>query len=103
MIENFYNPLLADNVTGEMIYQCTRSKVLASLFRRLGANTAGEGVRFRSCKSWMEMFDDNLLEVADYVLGEEWNEPLPRWQKLSFLCKEKYQALVELRKSQLIN
>ncbi|GEM_PF-1947676 len=98
VIENIYNPLVSDDVTGEMIYQCTRSKALASVFRRFGANTAGEGVRFRSCKAWMKMFDDNLFEIIDHVVVEEWNEQLPLWQKVSFLCKEKYQALIELRK-----
>ncbi len=98
VVENFYNPLVSSDLTGEMIYQCTRLKALAPVFRRLGANTAGEGVRFRSYKSWMEMFDDNLFETADHVLGEAWNEPLPLWQRMSFLCKEKYQAIIELRK-----
>ena len=98
VVENFYNPLISNDVTGEMIYHCTRSKTLAPVFRRFGANTAGEGVRFRSYKSWMEMFDDNLFEMTGHVLGEGWNEPLPLWQRMSFLCKEKYQAIIELRK-----
>ena len=98
VIENFYNPFIFNDVTGEMIYQCTRLNALASIFRRFGANTAGVGVRFRSNKSWIEMFDDNHFEMADHVLGEAWNVPLPLWQRMAFLCKEKYQALIELKK-----
>jgi SAM-dependent methyltransferase len=98
IIENFYDPVVSDDISGEIIFQCTRLKTFAPIFRRLGANTAGEGVRFRSLKSWLAMFKAHRLEVAGDIVMEKWNSPLPAWQRLPLLLRKKYQALIELRK-----
>lgn len=98
VIENFYEPFVTRDITGEIIFQCTKQKMLAPLFRSLGANTAGEGVRFRSYQRWMEIFNDNNFEISGDKLMEQWNVPLPLWQRMPVLCKQKYQALVELKK-----
>jgi len=50
---------------GDLIYALTRTRVppLTAIFRRLGANTAGVGVAFRSRSGWRKVFDDAGLEV----------------------------------------
>lgn len=99
IIENFYDPVVSKDISGEIIFQCTKLKTFAPIFRRLGANTAGEGVRFRSLKSWLEMFRSHQLEVDGDIVMEKWNVPLPLWQRLPLLCHRKYQALLELKKA----
>ena len=94
--ENFYEPFFFDDISGEIIFQLTKSKTFAPLFRRLGANTAGEGVRFRSYKSWITLFKDNAFEVTGEAVKEQ--RQMPTWQKWPFLCKDTYQALLEFRK-----
>jgi SAM-dependent methyltransferase len=99
IIENFYDPVVSDDISGEIIFQCTKLKTFAPIFRRLGANTAGEGVRFRSLKSWLEMFRTHHLEPSGEIVMEKWNSPLPAWQRVPLLLRKKYQALIELRKT----
>ncbi len=99
IIENFYDPVISKDISGELIFQCTKLKSLAPLFRRLGANTAGEGVRFRSLKSWLDMFRMHRLELTGDIVMEKWNSPLPIWQRLPLLLGKKYQALIEFRKA----
>jgi SAM-dependent methyltransferase len=98
IIENFYDPVITEDLSGEIIFQCTKLKTFAPIFRRLGANTAGEGVRFRSLKSWLEMFRAHQLVMSGNIVMEKWNSPLPAWQRLPLLLRRKYQALIELRK-----
>jgi tRNA1(Val) A37 N6-methylase TrmN6 len=98
IIENFYDPVVSKDLSGEIIFQCTKLKAFAPIFRRLGANTAGEGVRFRSLDSWLEMFHSHQLEMFGDIVMERWNVPLPLWQRVPLLCRQKYQALIELRK-----
>jgi SAM-dependent methyltransferase len=99
IIENFYDPVVSEDISGEIIFQCTKLKAFAPIFRRLGANTAGEGVRFRSLKTWLDMFKTHQLEMSGGVVMEKWNSPLPLWQSLPLLLRKKYQALIELRKT----
>jgi SAM-dependent methyltransferase len=99
IIENFYDPVVSKDISGEIIFQCTKLKTFAPIFRRLGANTAGEGVRFRSLKSWLEMFRTHHLEVSGDLVMERWASPLPLWQRFPLLLGKKYQALIELRKA----
>ncbi len=99
IIENFYEPVVSKDISGEIVFQCTKLKTFAPIFRRLGANTAGEGVRFRSLKSWMEMFKSHQLEMQGDVVVEKWWTNLPLWQRVPLLCRKKYQALIELRKT----
>jgi SAM-dependent methyltransferase len=98
IIENFYDPVISEDISGEIIFQCTKLKTFAPIVRRLGANTAGEGVRFRSLKSWLEMFRAHQLVMSGNIVMEKWNSPLPAWQRLPLLLRNKYQALIELRK-----
>lgn len=93
--ENFYEPLLGIDLTGRLIFELTVMKAFASLFRRLGANTAGEGVRFRSLAGWKILFEENELETQADILKQQWGMPI--WQRVPFLCIDRYQALAMLR------
>lgn len=61
VFENFYNGALIDWLPGRLIFEATASRALSPLTRRLGANTAGVGVCFRSRREWVE-----ALEAAGY-------------------------------------
>jgi SAM-dependent methyltransferase len=57
VFEDFYNGLIFDNLPSHLIYILTSSKMLAGWTRRLGANTGGIGVCFRSKKQWKKIID----------------------------------------------
>jgi len=95
--ENFYEPILGTDLSGELIYQLTKLKSPARLFRSMGANTAGEGgVRFRSYAAWKELFSLSGFDIVS-VLRLRWHMPL--WQRIPLLCLYRFQALVVLKKS----
>lgn len=56
--EQVYEGWLRQPSPGEIIYRITKIKsaTFASLMKRLGANTAGVGVRFRSIRGWEGIF-----------------------------------------------
>jgi SAM-dependent methyltransferase len=95
--ENFYEPFIFSDITGEIIYQLTILKGLAPIFRRLGANTAGEGVRFRSFRGWMDLFATRKFKVTGEVKKQQWKMPI--WQRVPFFCSHVYQGFVELEKA----
>jgi|HubBroStandDraft_1064217.scaffolds.fasta_scaffold00021_87 ubiquinone/menaquinone biosynthesis C-methylase UbiE len=97
VVENFYESFFSDDVTGELIFQLTRLKLFSNIFRRLGANTAGEGVRFRSFNSWSELFSRNALTASGKMSRQQ--RTMPLWQSIPFVCKDRYQAVVEFQQS----
>jgi ubiquinone/menaquinone biosynthesis C-methylase UbiE len=54
VLENLYEGSVVDGVPSRLIFELTSSKLLKPLIRRLGANTAGCGVCFRSRRAWRE-------------------------------------------------
>jgi len=52
VFEDFYNGRIFDGLTSYLIFSLTSSKTIAGLTRKLGANTGGVGVCFRSRKQW---------------------------------------------------
>lgn len=99
VIENFYEPFATEDLTGRLIYALTRSKAIAHVTRLLGANTAGEGVRFRSLQSWTRLFEANAYSVQEVVRAPVSAWYIPKWQRLPLFCADCYQALVELERS----
>jgi SAM-dependent methyltransferase len=93
--ENFYEPMFGEDLTGKIIFQMTKIKTFASLFRKMGANTAGIGVRFRCFKSWSHLFSIHSYAIVDVRKDVGWTMPL--WQRMPFLCAGRYQALLELK------
>jgi Methyltransferase domain len=97
VMENFYEGIPLHDFTGRMIFELTVMKATANLFRNLGANTAGEGVRFRSYDGWNKLFAKAKLYPQNNMSREEWS--MPMWQRLPFMCKERYRGLVTLGKA----
>lgn len=74
--ENMYYGLVLDNLPGHLIYHLTSSRFLRPLTRRLGANTAGVGVCFRSRKAWSNLIRRAGMEVVEYTEWGPWTIPL---------------------------
>ena len=96
VVENFYEPFLKQDLTGQLIYAVTSLRHLEALTRRLGANTAGEGVRFRSLASWRELFSQQALQIEKLWRDPDWGERMPWWQKLPLVCDQRYQGTLIL-------
>ncbi|MEM6661487.1 MAG: class I SAM-dependent methyltransferase [Pseudomonadota bacterium] len=95
--ENFYQPMVMEDATGRIIFEVTNLKSVAGLVYKLGANTAGEGVRFRSWEAWQKMFGARGLSVVDQLKSETWGKNMPVWQRVPLLCKERFQSVVMLQ------
>lgn len=84
VFENNYQGLLLDALPGWLIYEATSMRSLAALTRRLGANTAGVGVCFRSEQQWRAMIAATGYKIVDYDEPDQWIWPL-RWYWRVFL------------------
>lgn len=94
--ENFYESAVGTDVCGRIIFEITKLKGISPITKRLGANTAGEGVRFRSYHAWLD-----LLTKAGFTLQDELDRPyygvdVRWWQKIPLLCKTRYQKVLKL-------
>jgi len=63
VFEDFYNGLIFDGLASYLIFTLTSSKMLAGLTRKLGANTGGTGVCFRSRKQWGKIIKESGYEI----------------------------------------
>lgn len=99
VLENYYEPIVGTDTAGRLIFEATRSKAIASVTRRLGANTAGEGVRFRSQKAWTSISDEAGLSLLERVQSPVWGKASPLWQNLPLLVRERHQAVTILESS----
>lgn len=80
VLENMYQGRVAPSFAPWLIYQLTRSRALAAVTRRGGANTAGVGVAFRDRASWLRTFAQAGFSVAASAAFEDW--PLSKAQRL---------------------
>ncbi|HWE22900.1 MAG TPA: class I SAM-dependent methyltransferase [Myxococcales bacterium] len=67
VLENLYEGNVVDAVPSRLIFELTSSKLLKPLVRRLGANTAGTGVCFRSRTAWEKDATWAGLRVAKFI------------------------------------
>ncbi len=95
IIENFYEPFIGRDLTGRIIFELTKLKGPSGVFRRLGANTAGEGVRFRSFGAWKEIFEKCGFSDIEEIIRKNWGMPV--WQRVPFFCRKRFQALLVIR------
>jgi len=72
VFENIYDGYIFDNLPSHLIYWLTSSKVLAVPVKKLGANTAGVGVCFRSKKNWENLIESSDLAILKYSDDAEW-------------------------------
>lgn len=75
IFENMYNGLVFDNLPGHIIYHLTSFKKLSKIIKRLGANTGGVGVCFRSKKAWTNLFENAGMIVIQYSHSDKWRVP----------------------------
>jgi SAM-dependent methyltransferase len=75
VLENLYEGTVVDGVPSRLIFELTKSTLLKPLTSRLGANTAGCGVCFRSRKSWLGDVEraglrvDKFMELSPKPMG----------------------------------
>ena len=93
VVENLYEPMLGTDTTGRLIFRITANRLVAVPARLLGANTAGEGVRFRSRASWLEMYRQAGLELVEETVRPRWGANMPAWQRWPLLCRSRRQVL----------
>jgi len=67
VLENLYDGSVVDGAPSRLIFELTSSKTLKPLVRRLGANTAGCGVCFRSRKAWRKDAARSGLAVKEFI------------------------------------
>jgi glycosyltransferase involved in cell wall biosynthesis/SAM-dependent methyltransferase len=70
VLENAYDGIGGNDLPGRIVHAMTSSPALAGVTRRLGANTAGVGVRFRSTRRWTQIFDAAGYDVIDDRTGD---------------------------------
>ena len=90
IVENFYDGLFGSDLPGRIIFYITRLRFVASLVRAFGANTAGEGVRFRSLESWKRLLSEEGFRIVSLQRGPGFK--MRFLQKMLFLCRDRYQA-----------
>jgi ubiquinone/menaquinone biosynthesis C-methylase UbiE len=67
VLENLYEGKVLDELPSRLIFKLTSSKLLESFVRRLGANSAGCGVCFRSRRAWREDAIRSGLVVQNFI------------------------------------
>jgi SAM-dependent methyltransferase len=82
--ENEYEGFI-EGFPGRAIFEATSSKLLAGIFRRLGANTAGVGVSFLSHRQWVDVLRSVNAKLASYTPEAPWNVPTIR--RIVFLLR----------------
>lgn len=93
VVENLYEPMFGTDTTGRLIFRITANRLVAIPARMLGANTAGEGVRFRSRASWLTMYGEAGLDLVDETVRPRWGTNMPAWQRWPLLCRSRRQVL----------
>jgi SAM-dependent methyltransferase len=68
VFENLYDGILVDALPGWVTYQLTSSEILSPIVKRLGANTAGCGVCFRSRSGWEALFLQLGLDIKHFQM-----------------------------------
>lgn len=94
--ENFYESAFRlGDLAGRLIYEITKLTLIEKITRKLGANTAGEGVRFRSMLAWEKIFQESGFKI-DQVTKCQWD--WQAWQKIPLMGKDRFQAVLSLSK-----
>lgn len=93
-IDEYIYDAYVGNISGRLIYEITRSKLLSALAKAvsrfvpsLRANTFGVGVRFRSRDEWRRVFESLGYCVAAHVRGPEEHVSIARRLLLIRSCR----------------
>lgn len=98
--ENYYQGVLGDDLPGRLIFAVTRQRWIEDIVRKLGANTAGEGVRFRSFGSWQKMLEQEGFALRSLTCSPTWGRSWPLWQRLPLISSGRFQGVLEARAGQ---
>ena len=82
VFENNYVGRLFHDSCGWLIYELTSSRVIAQLAHRLGANSAGVGVRFRSAMAWQQIFQSAGFMVRSVRFDSDFEFDIGRIKKI---------------------
>ena len=94
VLEQIHESPIVPDLASLLIYGLTRSKLLAPLTGRLGANTAGAGVLFASQARLRRLYVDAGLELVEEVLFRQDGTP---WVALAVGCTNSCQKLYVLQ------
>ena len=97
--ENIYESYLTEDLCARLIYEVTSLRGIEKITRKLGANTAGEGVRFHSDTAWQKIFAASGFELVQTYDNDSWGTVMPLWQKIPLLCQGRFQRMYVLQKS----
>ena len=92
--ENFYTGQFNSNLAGKLIYKLTSLKSLETITRKMGANTAGEGVRFRNLREWQDMLEKSGFAISNIGISPEWGNFLAAWKKILLFTKRADQGVI---------
>lgn len=81
-----YNGFI-DDLPGKSIFHLTSSKFIAPLTSKLGANTAGVGVCFRSHNEWVRKIEKSGYKILSYTQDSE-DTPLSLMKKYLLFIKK---------------
>lgn len=72
ILDILYDGIFLDNFPSWTIYQCTSQKnaLVIKLFKRMGAQSAGNGVCFQSEKMWRRLISQSHLSINVLEKGE---------------------------------
>jgi SAM-dependent methyltransferase len=90
LLEIIYEPSIGTDLTSRLIFFATHLQRFSALFRRLGANTAGEGVCFHHLPIWKSILGQCSLRVELEDFDHSWPS-LPFWQRIPLMCNKRYQ------------
>ena len=94
--ENSYESYFLEDLCARLIYEITSLRGIEKITRKLGANTAGEGVRFHSDAAWQKIFRKSGFKVIQTHDNLAWGMPI--WQKIPLLCRSRHQRIYVLQK-----
>ena len=97
--ENIYESYFLEDLCARLIYEITSLRGIEKITRKLGANTAGEGVRFHSDAVWQKIFAKSGFTVTLTHDNPAWGSGMPIWQKIPLLCRRRYQRIYVLQKN----
>ena len=91
--ENFYNGYFNTDIPGQLVNILTGSQLLSKILKPF-ANTAGEGVRFRSISKWIKILEACGFNVESSAMATKWGDWRLAVTKRFFFMKEGRQGVL---------
>ena len=94
VLEQIHESPLVPDLASLVIYRLTKSRLLAPLMGRFGANTAGVGVLFASQRRLRRLFDEAGMQIMKERL---FRDDGSSWKTLAVGCTKSEQRFYILR------